>query len=338
MKDYLNELPPELILLVSPSLSTASLNALASTSRRTHEILQPELESRLTPELRETLLWAPCACKPHIVKKLLSPPHLIRRLRLNVALLFAAKAKHIEIVKLLLDAGANPTGCFDEEDNGSFHIAVLNQDFAMMKLLLDHGAPVDEDFGWDGSQNALHYASSLGYLEMIKFLLDHGADLEGSGHYGAPLGFAVHGRNIEAVKFLLEKGANATITVPLFVFIGDWRPPLPHQASLLYIALGLRHPNSDPPEQSWARSCRRSRGEEEPTPVRWEGLPLGKERKEMMALLMANGAIKDGAMATITQYLDSLAEAALYSEEEYLQVIAEMFKEAEEAIPRVERN
>ncbi|KAK7012783.1 hypothetical protein R3P38DRAFT_1552859 [Favolaschia claudopus] len=49
---YIENLPPELILLLASSLPIASLNAFISTCRRTHgEILQPELESRLTPKL-----------------------------------------------------------------------------------------------------------------------------------------------------------------------------------------------------------------------------------------------------------------------------------------------
>ncbi|KAJ6582136.1 hypothetical protein B0H19DRAFT_1252270 [Mycena capillaripes] len=50
-KDYFKELPPELILLLSTSLSAASLNASVLTCRRLHQILQPELKSRITPQL-----------------------------------------------------------------------------------------------------------------------------------------------------------------------------------------------------------------------------------------------------------------------------------------------
>ncbi|KAK7024833.1 hypothetical protein R3P38DRAFT_2951382 [Favolaschia claudopus] len=49
-RDYIENLPPELILLLAPSLPIGSLNAFISTCRRTHEILQPELESRITPK------------------------------------------------------------------------------------------------------------------------------------------------------------------------------------------------------------------------------------------------------------------------------------------------
>ncbi|KAK7024829.1 ankyrin repeat-containing domain protein [Favolaschia claudopus] len=342
MKDYyLSEFPPELILLLSAPLSTASLNALTLTSRRTHEILQPELESRITPKLGEKLLLWASDSKPHIVDKLLAPPHSIHPSPGNgldnlTALHVAAKAGNLEIASMLLEAGANPAASWDQDEYEPLHLAVINEDLAMMRLLLDHGAPLDHCFGCDGaSENALHRACSLGHMEMIKLLLERGARLEARGHYGTPLGFAIRTGNVEVIRFLLEKGADANVAAPLFVLLVGG-PPAPLSASLLYIVMGLRHPRSDDEYgrrmlmllPQWAELQGR-------TPVRWEGLPLGDKRKQLMALLMAHGATKDGAMATITRHLKPLAEAALYSEEEYLQVIAGMFKEAEEAIPQV---
>ncbi|KAK7012782.1 hypothetical protein R3P38DRAFT_2789912 [Favolaschia claudopus] len=157
----------------------------------------------------------------------------------------------------------------------------------MMKLLLDNGAPIDDDFGCDGYiENALHYACScsIGNMDMVKLLVERGARLEAWGHYGTALGFAVHARNI-------EQGAKAEVSVPLFVFL-DGGPPLPREASVLTVG------------------------------------GTSDTRKEMMALLLVYGASKAGVMVTISRYVDRLAEAALYSEEEYLQVIDEMFKEA----------
>ncbi|KAJ6582135.1 hypothetical protein B0H19DRAFT_1370265 [Mycena capillaripes] len=83
-KDYFKELPPELILLLSTSLSAASLNALVLTCHRLRQILQPELESRITPQLaygdegyRDTPL--------HLVTEALKPgthrKHMMRRLK-----------------------------------------------------------------------------------------------------------------------------------------------------------------------------------------------------------------------------------------------------------------
>ncbi|KAK7022988.1 ankyrin repeat-containing domain protein, partial [Favolaschia claudopus] len=234
----------------------------------------------------------------------------------------AAMAGNLEIANLLLQAGANPAASWSQDECQPLHFAAMNKNLAMMKLLLDHGAPLEHRFGLcdQRSANALHQACILGHMEMVKLLLERGAQLEAWGHYGTPLGFAIHAGNVEVVRFLLEKGADANVTVPLFVLITA--SDAPTRATPLYVAMGLRHP----------RCMLVAEGR---PPERWEGLPLCDRRKQLMALLMAYGASKEGVMATITQYVKPLAEAALYSEEEYLQIIAGMFKEAEEAIPEV---
>ncbi|KAJ7860763.1 hypothetical protein B0H13DRAFT_1542147, partial [Mycena leptocephala] len=58
---------------------------------------------------------------------------------------------------------------------------------------------------------ALHLACASGHLDLIKLLLECGASLECQGHFGSALGFAVHRRQLDAVKILLNKGANATV-------------------------------------------------------------------------------------------------------------------------------
>ncbi|KAF8217166.1 ankyrin repeat-containing domain protein [Mycena galopus ATCC 62051] len=336
-RDYFEELPPELILLVAPFLPTASLNALVLTCLRLREILQPELEMRITQDIdfaRSILLWA-ADSRPHIVKKLVSPPHSLHPSPTNRPgrpsqnpLFIAVTAGNMEIARLLLDAGANPAlgdSPRDEKDPRPVHMAAQNKDLEMMKLLLDRGAPVNDKCGHGAyDETALHQACWFGDLEMVKLLLDGGADIERLGHYGGALGFAVASRKLEVVKFLLAKGADATVTIPLFVPVRAGDPP-PHHASLLYDAMGLWPPS----EQSrWVRHN---------TPDRWEGLPLGDEKRELMALLLAHGASKDTAMATITNHLSALANEAHYTEQEYVEVIWEMLKQAEDAIPEVMR-
>ncbi|KAJ6511639.1 ankyrin repeat-containing domain protein, partial [Mycena vulgaris] len=246
--NYFDELPPELISLLPPWLSTVSLHALILTCRRIHDILQRELDSRITPQLgRQLLLWA-AASKPYIVSKLLSPPHSITP---NVPGFFnkaplhvAASAGQLEIVTMLLEAGADPAADWDQEAYQALHLAAENKDLAMMRLLLDHGAPIDSTFGADGcSENALHLACTLGHMEMISLLLDRGANIESRGHFGGALGFAVHRGRLDVVKLLLAKGADASVTVPLYVLL-DGGPPPPHKANLLYIAMDLRAPSS----------------------------------------------------------------------------------------------
>ncbi|KAJ7304543.1 ankyrin repeat-containing domain protein [Mycena albidolilacea] len=277
---------------------------------------------------RELLLWA-AASKPHIVAKLLSPPHLIPPNPSGwfnkTAFHVAVKAGNLEITKLLLDAGADPAAQWGQDEYQALNLAAENKDLEMMKLLLDHGAPIDNaSFGCEGfSENALHHACSIAHMEMIQLLLDRGANLESRGHYGSALGFAMHHRNLDVIKLLLlDKGADATVTVPLYMlFIG--RPPRPHTANLLYIAMALRPPVSDD-------SRRRLWGDR--IQPRWRGFPLDQAKKELMALLMAHGASKDATMDTISSHLTALAREAHHTEEEYLEVVGKMLKEAEDAV------
>ncbi|KAF7370099.1 O-methyltransferase family 3 protein [Mycena sanguinolenta] len=274
-KDYFEKIPPELILQLSPSLSTASLNALALTCRRLHTTIQPDLETRITPELaRKLLLWA-AAAHPHIVAKLLSPPHSLHPdpglLSCQTPLHVAAKAGNLETAQLLLDAGASPASDWGQDEYQPLHLAVMNKDVAMTTLLLDRGAPLENGFGCDGgSETALQHACWIGHLEIVKLLVERGANIERSGHYGTALGFAVHGRKLDVVRFLLEHGANAKAYKPLYVLLVGGPPP-PLSASLLYSAMGLRAPGSD----SQLRQLL-SRDVELP---KWVGLPLkrGKE-------------------------------------------------------------
>ncbi|KAF7356127.1 O-methyltransferase family 3 protein [Mycena venus] len=307
-KDDFEEFPPELILLLSNFLSTPSLNALGSTCRRVHEILQPELESRITPEFALDLLhWAVRASKPHIVAKLLSPPHLVPPEKDNVYLsetdlLVAAKARNTEIARLLLEAGANAAATCGEDDDTALQAATGNGDFEMTKLLLDHGALVDD---W-----ALQRACAMGNLGMVKLFLDWGAGANNtpSGKLRSALGTAVRYRRLDVVRYLLDHGADATATVSLYSY-SEGGPPPPLRANLL-----------------GGRKIQTRSG---------EGLPLSEEQRVLMAILLSHGASKDTTMATISQHLAALAEEAKHTEEEFLEVTAGMIKEAEGAIPAV---
>jgi hypothetical protein len=187
-------------------------------------------------------------------------------------------------------------------------VAAENNDLEMMKLLLDHGAPVDAKFGYDNqhSENALHYACSMGHPAMVELLLERGANLECLGDLKTPLGFAVLKGSLEVVKILLDKGADATAIVPILHV---------RRADLLYIALKLSPPSN-------RRRMRQNRPER-----------LDDRQRELMALLLAHGASKATTVATVSQRLPALAKENEYGEQEFLEVVAEMLKEAEDAIP-----
>ncbi|KAJ7232816.1 ankyrin repeat-containing domain protein [Mycena rebaudengoi] len=306
--DHFEQLAPELILLLPSSLSTASLNSLILTCRRLWEVLQPELEARITPALaRQILPWA-AASKPHIIKKLLSPPYSVHPSATygRTPLHIAAGARNVEIATLLLQAGADPNAEYDQDELRPLHEAVQARDLKMVTLLLDHGAHIDAHCGCDGvSENALHTSCANGDLEIVDLLLVRGAQIERRGHYGGALGFAVHYKQFDIVKRLLAKGADATVVVPLYVLL-EGGPPPPLSAELLYLAMGLRAPTSK------------------------------REReRQLMALLLAHGTSKDATLARISKYLKALADEVERTEEEFLQVVQEMIKEAEDAVPEI---
>ncbi|KAJ6478059.1 ankyrin repeat-containing domain protein [Mycena vitilis] len=324
LRDYFADLPPELILLLPPLLPrTASLNALALTCRRLRDILQPELESRLTPTLaRRLLLWA-AESKPHIVAKLLSPPHCVcpreeYAFGTETPLHIAAQAGNAESARLLLEAGANPMAQWDRAGYQPLHLAAQNDHLEVVKLLLDCGAPIDKTFRGHNSQSALHSACAGGQLEVVKFLVERGAQMERYGAVGSALSCAVLGRKLDVVRFLLRKGADVRAMVKLFDYPeGQDGRTYPDTADLLYCALDLRHPIGS---YSWD--------------TRWRGLPLGDGQRDLMTLLLTHGASKDVAMETVERHLADLARQALYTEAEFLGLVAGMLKEAEDAIPQ----
>jgi ankyrin repeat protein len=118
----------------------------------------------------------------------------------------ASGAGHLEIVRSLLEGGAN----IDERDeshrtplshaSGSGRVEVA-------KLLIEYGADVNssDGTGW----TPLHSASSHGHAGVVHLLLDHGADANAMKQdLWTALHHAIFNRSLEIVKALLEQGAD----------------------------------------------------------------------------------------------------------------------------------
>ena len=95
--------------------------------------------------------------------------------------------------------------------NGVSILAIAAQNDAVdaVKLLLEFHADINKQ-NPDGTY-PIHFARTK---EVLSVMLDHGANIDAKDKMGGtPLFFAVAEKRTEAVKFLLEKGANTNITV-----------------------------------------------------------------------------------------------------------------------------
>ena len=88
------------------------------------------------------------------------------------------------------------------------HVAVRHERANILSLLLEHGVGVDE---LHARLTPLHRALLLGKLEAVQFLLDRGADISACARLvtdWTPLHFAVSVGDIQIVRVLLEHGAD----------------------------------------------------------------------------------------------------------------------------------
>ena len=125
----------------------------------------------------------------------------------NFSLLHAATLSgDADIVKLLLDKGANPD-LRDSDGNTPLILAINSRHANVVKLLLGKGA--NPDIRNNIGATSLIIASCLGELESVKFLLDKNAnkDLKDNKDGTALIGSIYCGHS-EILELLLDNGDN----------------------------------------------------------------------------------------------------------------------------------
>ena len=121
-------------------------------------------------------------------------------------LVLAAEEGHLEVVRLLLESGA------DKDTAGTnswtaLHFAALNGHFQVVRLLLEAGA--DKDAADTGGWTALRIAAEEGHLEVVRLLLEAGADKDAADTDGdTALHIAALGGRLEVVRLLLDAAAD----------------------------------------------------------------------------------------------------------------------------------
>ena len=130
--------------------------------------------------------------------------------RSGITLLWlAVKFQQEEIVEFLLDRGASPDV---EIDWVSSIIGLAAEgDSAILRRILTAGASIDRESGGRDGLLPVHHAARMKKVENMKMLLAAGADVNSRTETGlTPL--SLSRQNVELVLFLLEAGADPTIT------------------------------------------------------------------------------------------------------------------------------
>jgi ankyrin repeat protein len=134
------------------------------------------------------------------------------------ALAHAANLGHAEIVKMLLEAGADANAKTKYYGRTPIILAALNGHLDVVKILINSGADVNH-IGTDGV-NALIFAVDGDNLQIAGALLDAGADVNRRvfNDTTTPLLRAVGKGNTQMVKLLIKAGAdvNARDTTNVF--------------------------------------------------------------------------------------------------------------------------
>jgi ankyrin repeat protein len=149
-------------------------------------------------------------CTTEIVEGLLNngaDVNVKERLTSDTPLIYAIERQPANIVKMLIDAGANVNYRVKYATRQSvLHIAVSQQDAAKVKMLIDAGADVNVQENFEVTP--LLIASGNKNTTITKLLLDGGADANLKDHYGnTPLHKAIY-QNESMIKVLLDAGAD----------------------------------------------------------------------------------------------------------------------------------
>jgi ankyrin repeat protein len=109
---------------------------------------------------------------------------------------------------LLLDHGADPNAR-DKDGKTPLHYAVARRDWYGVKLLLEHGAEVDEELAEALRLTPLHLAALRGSAEEVERLLKSGADPNVRDVFDrTPLHYAAARNHKTATELLLKHGAD----------------------------------------------------------------------------------------------------------------------------------
>lgn len=125
-------------------------------------------------------------------------------------LILSAGEGQEEIVRFLLDAGADINAVSSLTEATALAFAAIRGRPSVVRVLLERGATVDMPSG--SGATPLTHAASEGQTECLRLLLAHHADVNSATRRGmTALMFAAHRGDEEAVRLLLDAGADTGV-------------------------------------------------------------------------------------------------------------------------------
>ncbi len=137
---------------------------------------------------------------------------------MGTALQLACYSGQMETVELLIDNGAQVDHCIESPTKtNALCTAIRGCQEPVVKLLLEKGASPNTDPDADVNY-PMHYIIHfwiINVIPVLQLLIEHGANVDAEDDFGATaLVRAQMKENIEAMAFLLDKGAKTSYTVP----------------------------------------------------------------------------------------------------------------------------
>jgi FOG: Ankyrin repeat len=159
-------------------------------------------------------------------------------------LYLALRDGSLKVANTLIDSPRTNVEIRTVKDESPLMLAALKGHFDLVKKLIDRGADVNKT-GWA----PLHYAATTGQLAIMQLLLDQSAYIDAESPNGTtPLMMAAHYGTPEAVKLLLEAGADASLKNQLGLTAIDFANRANREESAGLIAASLR---ASRPKGTW---------------------------------------------------------------------------------------
>ena len=188
----------------------------------------------------------------------------------------AVSTRNPEVISLLLGSGAEPRARLENGDMAIHRAAALNENPEVVRLLTRDGALLEEK-GVAASTPLHHAAADNGNPDVVRLLLESGADLEAELEWGAtPTFLAARNENLEVLQAILAAGGHLAVTV--------------NGATVLHQA-AYYNENPEVVEFLVQRGDLTSKNRNGQTALHYAA--RGNQNLEVLKLLLANGAALD---------------------------------------------